>query len=294
MKTGIDFIIIGAQKSATTSLARYVGSHPAVYMPEEKELDYFSNQERFDRGLEFYLSEYFSRGDASKIWGEASPSYMCDDRVPERIRSVLPHVHLIAILRNPITRALSHYRMACSRGLESRPFHECVSEAIRRRGPRSGSLDAEREFVALGEYGRILTTYRRHFERSQLLILFAEDLNTDAAPEVRKVYRFLGVDEGFRSPILGRRFNVSGDKRFRWLRTVLDKEPVRRLVRSVVPAQRRRQWNYWFITEFATRSSRAPIMEARTRELLRRYFADDVAQLEEAFHVRVPWAEFGR
>jgi len=292
VKDAVDFLVIGAQKSATTSLFRYLSAHPSIYMPPEKELDFFSDDERVARGLPFYLREYFSRGDPGRRWGEASPSYMASPRTPERIARLLPDARLVAILRNPVTRALSHWRMARGRSLEDRAFAESVA-ALAAHGPaHERDPDPERDYLALGEYGRILSRYLDHFDPSRLLVLFAEDLAWDVAGQLRRAYRFLDVAADFRSPVFERRFHVTGEKRWGALRGLLDSAAAKRLAHGVVPERWLRRWNHWILTEFATDATPPEPIDRETRERLRRHFRADVERLETLLGRPAPWPDF--
>ena len=87
-------------------------------MPPEKEVNFFSDAAKYSKGLAWYLDEYFGLSSPSKLWGEASPSYMSYDYIPKRISICLPSIKFVAILRDPVDRAYSHYRMSVERNLE--------------------------------------------------------------------------------------------------------------------------------------------------------------------------------
>ena len=128
----IDFLVIGAARSGTTSLAAYLRSHPSIYLPLEKETCFFSDNDRYNKGVDWYLQSYFHcRKSENKIIGEATPAYMLFKYIPERIFSTTPNTKLIAILRNPIYRAYSHYRFAKRLGIESRDFNEAIKDLIK-------------------------------------------------------------------------------------------------------------------------------------------------------------------
>jgi hypothetical protein len=117
-RTGVlpDFIIIGAMKSGTTSLYNYLVQHPNVLKGAKKEIHFFDWQ--YEKGLPYYRSQFptqpykiFMRSFRKYefICGEASPYYFFHPHVARRVAQDLPHVKLIAILRNPVDRAYSHY-----------------------------------------------------------------------------------------------------------------------------------------------------------------------------------------
>ena len=119
-----DFIIIGVQKGGTTSLNRYIRTHRDIGMSITGEVNFFSW--RYIQGLEWYLAHFPLRGEVP-IVGVCSPSYLLHPRVPERVRDALPHVKLIALLRNPVDRAYSHYQMSFRKGIEPLSFEEAIA-----------------------------------------------------------------------------------------------------------------------------------------------------------------------
>ena len=119
------FIILGAQKSGTTSLHSYICQHPLVLAGKRRETHYFdwrwNNDPKFVTGDDhhrFYLNFFHMdvlRNRPSLMTGESTPSYLLhSDLVIPRVRMVVPWVKLLVILRNPVERAYSHYQMSIS------------------------------------------------------------------------------------------------------------------------------------------------------------------------------------
>ena len=108
----IDFVIIGAAKSATTWLQTQLQSDPSVYMPDP-ELHYFSRE--YARGTDWYLSQ-FAEGRRDKLVGEKSNSYLYVPEAAARLHRDVPQAKLIAQLRHPVERAYSSYCMLYRRG----------------------------------------------------------------------------------------------------------------------------------------------------------------------------------
>src|ERR1044071_7027899 len=111
-----DFLVIGAQKAGTTALYSYLRDHPAIAGPPWKEVSFFDRH--FWRGDAGYrgnfpnrlsLRRMRARPGAEPIGGEASPSYMFHPLAPQRVAELVPDARLIALVRNPVDRALSHY-----------------------------------------------------------------------------------------------------------------------------------------------------------------------------------------
>jgi lipopolysaccharide transport system ATP-binding protein len=115
-----DFVVLGTQKGGTSFFYRLLTEHSLVRAAAAKELHFFDN--KFAEGVGWYR-RCFSEGkrvDGHRtITGEASPSYLFDPQVPERMAQVVPEARLIALLRNPVDRAYSHYQMEVRRGNET-------------------------------------------------------------------------------------------------------------------------------------------------------------------------------
>lgn len=197
-----NFLIIGAQKSGTTSLFRYLETHPQVFGPHRKELDFFVEENgEWARGVSWYERQFDGAGDAIAI-GEASPSYTKFPSyagVPARIKSVLPDVRLIYIMRDPIERMRSNYLHGLAEGVEHRPIGEALLHDSR-------YIDGTRYAMQLHRYGE-------HFDRSQFLLLTTEALNARPAETMARVLDFLGVDSSLRLHDLGVRHNAGSLKR---------------------------------------------------------------------------------
>jgi hypothetical protein len=205
-----DFIIIGAQRGGTTSLYSYLVQHPHIAPAATKETQFFSVQ--FTRGMAWYRAHFASSlyrsytRQAHKhdlITGEASPYYIFHPQVSARIAERLPQVKLIALLRNPVDRAYSHYWHVVQLGHEPLSFEEAVRhEPIRLEGERERLLQDARyhsvayrrySYLARGIYVDQLETWTHVFPREQILILCSEELYADPATGLGQTLAFLGL-----------------------------------------------------------------------------------------------------
>ncbi|WP_457585285.1 sulfotransferase domain-containing protein [Ensifer canadensis] len=177
----INFLIIGATKSATTWLQQSLQLDPRVHMPDP-EIHYFSRYH--DRGDQWYLENFKPAGEGLVI-GEKSNSYLDTPAAPGRIHQSLPDVLLVAQLRNPVERAYSDYCMLHRRG-------EATADIERYLDPRRG---AGGRFLEGGLYFQQLRRFLELFPRERVLVLFYEDLKRDAAGQVQDLRHFLGLDE---------------------------------------------------------------------------------------------------
>lgn len=180
-----DFIIIGAMRAGTTTLATRLSRHPDIGMSRLKETDYFIVEKNFTRGPLWY-KELFPRD--KPVRGEASPNYAKNDvfaGVPRRIHAVRPDVKLIYIVRDPVDRFWSHYTHTClMRGGLPSP-DELLDH------PESGHI------LASSMYHRQVSAYLEFFPADQICILDFDDLASDENKTLDKVCRFIGVRTDF-------------------------------------------------------------------------------------------------
>jgi hypothetical protein len=187
-----DFIILGAQKAGTTSLYRYLTLHPRVASAHVKEVHYFDLNH--GRGPGWYRSNFpyrsaLGQGPTRRLTGEASPYYLFHPRCAMRIRAALPEVALIALLRDPVARALSHYNHNLRNKRDTRSFAQALEEEdglldgeLRRMQAEPGyeSFAVQHySYKARGRYAEQLERYVETFGRDRLLVLRSEDLFAD-------------------------------------------------------------------------------------------------------------------
>jgi hypothetical protein len=197
-------LIIGTQKGGTTSLFNYMVQHPDVLPPLSKEVHYFDLH--YDRGPTWYRARFpytYQLRPGNLITLDASPYYLVHPLVPQRAARQLPEVKLIALLRNPINRAFSHYQHEKRAGRESLSFPDAIAaEAERLAGEEERLRDVpgyysynhhRYSYVRRGQYLEQLRRWMQHFPRSQLLVLQSEWLFRDPAAASSAVYQFLDL-----------------------------------------------------------------------------------------------------
>ena len=176
-----DYVIIGAQKGGTSFLYYLLTRHPLVEPAARKELHFFDQPEYFDNGAEWYrrcFPRLSSKDGQRSITGEATPYYMFDPPVAERMAEVVPQARLIALLRNPIDRAFSHYQMQVKRGTEPLTFEEAIEQE-------------HSSYVSRGIYVKQLLRWFEFFSKEQMLILKSEDFFERPVETFKVVLNFL-------------------------------------------------------------------------------------------------------
>ncbi len=180
-----NYMVIGAAKSATTSLCYLLGSHPDVFMVPCKETSFFSNDEIYARGFEWYESLYNQAGD-KRMRGEGSQLYTVRKVFPKtasRIAQYSSALKLIYIVRNPVERIGSGWVQMRFWGNDI--AHDSFEKAIKKN--RNWLVDS-------GNYWKEINRYRDNFPDNSILVVFFEDFKIDYRSVVRKCLEFLGVD----------------------------------------------------------------------------------------------------
>ncbi|MBR9650068.1 sulfotransferase family protein [Thalassovita aquimarina] len=185
MNTIPNAIVIGAGKAGSTSLYNYLDAHPAIFGSRVKELMYFST--KFDQGAEWYLSN-FPQQEGVEVYFEATPQYSFRDEFPQvapRIRDYNPDMSILYIVREPLSRIVSHFNH-WARAFPDR-FTD-IEESLRNPGHRKFFVDRTR-------YHYQIQAYLDLFPAEKVKVVFLEDLKSDFVPTLNDVYRFLGVEE---------------------------------------------------------------------------------------------------
>lgn len=203
------FLLISVERGGSTSLYRYIAAHPCVGDAFRKEVHYFDMNAA--RGLDWYRAHFPTRAWAgwtrlrhgAAMTGEASPYYLYYPHAAERIAGVLPDARLVALVRNPVERAYSHYHLNVRQGKEDLGFEEAIeAEAQRLEGERerltadeTAWSDAHYKFGYLerGLYADRIAEWHKHFPPEQLLVVRSEDLYAEPAAVMSRTFEHIGL-----------------------------------------------------------------------------------------------------
>lgn len=181
-----DFVLIGAMKAGSTSLHRQLERHPQLFLSRPKEPEYFSL--RFaEAGAEAWYEQLFHGARPGQLRGEASTGYTRWPQVagvPARLAARSPSARLVYLLRDPVDRAVSHWR------------HRMLEWQAAGRGPLPlrEAVEVLPEILDSSRYLRQIEVYLEHFPRPQLHLAFFEEIATDPRGHLEAVQRFLGVE----------------------------------------------------------------------------------------------------
>lgn len=194
------FLCLGAQKAGTTSLQELLSRHPQVFLPRLKEVQYFTLHS--DRDPTWYAGAYAEARENQRC-GDITPYYLFHPAAPARIKSLLPGVRLVVLVREPVERALSGYfhsrrlreeRLSIEHAFAAEDQRLAgADEVLRRPGGRHRSHQMH-SYLSRSRYEVQIRRYLDHFDSSQILLIRSEDLFADPASEWDRLLPFLGLD----------------------------------------------------------------------------------------------------
>lgn len=271
-----DFIIIGAMKSATSTLHEQLALQPDFFMSNPKEPYYFSDDEIFDKGRAWYLS-LFDEALPQQLCGESSTHYTKLPDYPhtiERMKAELPELKLIYVLRHPVERLVSHYIHQWSQNVISCDINSAI--------------DRFDELINYSRYAYQIQPYIEAYGRDNILFVFNEALRERPQAELQRVARFLGVPAENVSWQEISEQNVSSQRvrKFAGYHLLVESTPMTWLRRTLIP-KGFREWVRANLT-----MKKKPVISEEKRQQLEHVFDEDLRVLSEILGQEFTTANF--
>ncbi|MBN2664849.1 MAG: sulfotransferase domain-containing protein [Bacteroidales bacterium] len=235
----LDFMCIGVQKGATTSIHQILKQHQQIFLPSVKEVQYFDRDENFLQGINWY-AEHYKDVTSEKAVGEVCPSYIYDEKCPKRIFDYIPKLKLILILRNPADRAFSQYKMRVGRGDEKRKFKDAVKSELQKIKNKE-NYPLPEHYIARGFYDKQIIRYFELFDKKNILILFfKKDFLDNKKETIKKILDFIEVDSNVNLPL-----NIKATPEVNWKNKKVDKllntaNPINQFAKKIIPSKKTR------------------------------------------------------
>ena len=281
-----NFLIIGAQKSGTTSLYEYLNQHPDIFMSEPKEPRFFADDKRYAKGLEYY-SKFFVECSDEKMIGEASTaytSYLNSEKIIQRIHKFNPNLKLIYILRNPISRAYSAYWWSMRVQDEPLDFYEAILQEEKRNHTNKSDRIDQWSYKRRGLYFHIIEQYLKYFPKENLKVILLEDLKLSAIKTCNDVFEFLNLKEFDITILESDKMNKAILPSNKSIQRFMN-NPSRTLrlisffLESILGSKKKKKLHE-FINKKTLKTFEYSPMKESTFEYLVKYFESDIKQLE--------------
>ena len=242
--SGPDFVIVGAPRSATTSMQIYLRQHPQIFFPRRKEVHYFgSDLTRLSHGFWFVESEaeymdLFRRARPEQLVGEASAMYLQSKRAAAEIARFNPRMKIIIQLRNPIDVIYSHHgHLLWAVNEDLADFEQALAaepdRAAGRRIPRHAIMLEPLLYRETARYTSQVQRYFDAFGRENVHVVIYEDVASDVAAVYRGVLDYLGLDPSFLPSFDAANRHKRVRSRALQGLTMKPPEPLRRLLRAL-------------------------------------------------------------
>lgn len=284
-----DFLVIGAARSGTTALYNYLNQHPDIFMPKTKEPNFFAYEDCQlnvkGPGADFInnsvtdMSRYkalFSEA-GGRITGEASPLYLYEPRAPKRIFHHAPRVKMVAILRNPVEQAYSHFMYATRLLVEDEP--DFVNALHREEERLEKGWQPLFGYSSFPRYGEQLQRYFDLFAKEQFFISTYEEFEDSPQQTISAIFEHIGVDADF-TPDISYRPNAGGVPKSQLFQDFLIKpNAITGLIAKVIPLETRSKIRDHLVARNLSKKDEGMPKEAR--EILVSRLEDDVTKLSK-------------
>ncbi len=290
-----NFFIIGAAKSGTTTLYDYLDNHKNIYLSPIKEPNYFSSDIKVDQFSISYRNNtvldtksYFSNNDLPELQvtfirdfeeyktlfkdvtdelaiGEASTSYLYSGKAAQNIYEFNQGSKIIAILRNPIERAFSHYLMALRYGFTHQNFRKAVESDINKNKKGWGISEL---FIELGLYYQQLKRYYDIFPHNNIRIYLFEDLVKNPQFVINDCCKFLGVKSV--NLHVKKHSNKAQVPKMKFINTFITKTGLKKMILGLISSRQKET-----LKQIAY-SDDVPEISQKDAEFLESIFQDDI------------------
>ena len=285
-----NFFIIGAAKSGTTALYEVMSQHPQIYLPFQKEPNFFCNEKVYSKGLDWYSSTLFANSSSYLARGEASTHYLYwGEKASSRIVDIdtQKNIKIIVMFRDPVKRAYSHYWMLVRRKMEKLPFTEALDieeEMLLKYSTELEATGSQRYgYFRGGQYASLLQPFLKRFPRSNFHFILLEDIKNDFSGTMIKLSEFLGIKSDYSfKPVAS---NQAYKSKSRTLNHFLHypSGPIYHVLRGILK-NTSHSFKYKLRRKFVMlnrQSAPNPPMEVSVEHSLRKRFLIEIEQLEK-------------
>ncbi|GAA4847755.1 sulfotransferase domain-containing protein [Algivirga pacifica] len=237
MNSLIDLMIVGTQKSGTTSLKNYLSEHPDIITHPQEEFAYFTDDRSYEKGIDLAYRDYGIKGTKEQKIVTKNVTMMLKEEAVKRLCEHNPACHLVVLLREPVQRAYSSYTMAVSDGWMEKPF-EAIFIALEKH--HRGEYDIMfNQFIRLGYYHEQIEMLYRYFPKEQVHVYLFEDLKNSPQNVINPILELLYLEE-VESVNVNKVHNKTTQNRSRALSKVIhwlkrENNPLKQTIKKILP-----------------------------------------------------------
>lgn len=278
----IHLMIIGAQKSGTTSMLRYLGEHPELNSHPANEFSFFYDDEEYAKGFEHAYQDYFDKKHPGKIIAKHAHLYS-SEKALQRLKEHNPECKIIFLLREPVGRTYSSYLMERLYNRVDFEFDE-LKEMLTGRSQKKLENWQKEAIIDFGYYDKYLKTVYSLFPKEQVRIILFDDFSADPLPVCQLIFKWLQVEPEF-MPRIRTRHNETTLPRSRFFSNLIKnflvrKNPVKEGLRKIIPSKTRTSLGYKLRN--ANRSGKdLPQMSDEMKSFLKSHFREHNLHLQE-------------
>ncbi len=290
------FICVGGAKCGTTSLYEYLRQHPQIFLPDQKELHYFSYPELIMRpegpGMRAVLNglcksedeyrKHFKHAAVDQLCGDISPSYLIERPAITRIKELLGSPKIIIMLRDPVDRVFSQYMHLRRAAREDLSFEDALNAESDRISANWGDMW---HYARSGFYADHVAAYLDAFGSENVLVLLSKDVHADPQAEMIRVFRFLGVNPSV--PVdTAEEFNRSGLPKSLLIARLTDASKLANLAKKILPRRLGTKLKRWLQN---LNTGEKGDLNTDTKNQLMALYTDDIKKLEALIGRSTGW-----
>jgi hypothetical protein len=281
-----NLFIVGAAKAGTTALYDYLTQHPQVFLSRTKEPMFFSKEEYYARGLDWYEDAYFEGADDYPVRAEATPHYLYwSEKVAPRIKEAYGErpVKFIVSFRDPVSRAYSWYWNMVREGREDLDFDEALRVEERRLEENRYELYQRGAMVygysAGSRYASLLQPYLELFPPESFFYVFQDDLKSRVNETCEEIFEFLGIESSIQ--INTSKSNPAAMPRSRLLhKTIRQRSLFKEFIKPFIPHRVRRPLKSRVMRANLKETPYVPL-DPKLAHQLRRSYTTEIEKLEK-------------
>lgn len=235
----IELMIVGSQKSGTSSLLRYLAQHPEIDTHPQPEMTFFLQDHEYRKGYEWAYTKYFSDSSEELHLIAKNVMVMGSTERMKRIYEHNPEIHLVVLLREPVARAYSAYWWARRRGWENLKSFEDALDAEDTRLKDDWFKWRQCLYKFNSTYYPLVNNMITLFGEEKVHCFLTDDLKTDAVSMCQTLFELIGVSTDFQ-PKVEQRYNEAAMPKsekfgFFFTQFLASRNPLRRAIRKLIP-----------------------------------------------------------